>query len=39
MVQVGRSVVGSCWRKVGTCGVVGVREIIRLEVSKGSLLL
>ena len=39
MVQVGRGVVGSCWRKVGICGVVGVWESIRMEVSRGSLLL
>ena len=24
VVQVGNYVVGSCWRKVGVCGVVGV---------------
>ena len=39
MVQVGRNVVGSCWRKVGICVVVGVRESIRIKVSKGYLLL
>ena len=38
MVQVGSSVVGSCWRKVGNCNVVGVWESIRMEVSRGSLL-
>lgn len=35
VVQVGRSVEGSCWRKVG---MVGIWESIRMEVSRGSLL-
>ena len=34
----GRSVVGSCWRRVGNCSVVGVWERIRMEMSRGSLL-
>jgi hypothetical protein len=29
---VGRSVIGSRWRKVGICDVVGVWESIRMEV-------
>ena len=39
VVQVERSIVGSCWRKVGICGVVGMWESIPMEVSRGSLLL
>ena len=31
VVQVGRSVEGSCWRKVG---MVGIWESIRMEVSR-----
>ena len=34
MEQAGRSVVGSSWRKMGTCGAVGVWESIRMEVSR-----
>ena len=33
-----RSVVGNCWRKMGLCDVVGMRESIRMEVSRGYLL-
>ena len=39
VVQVGNYVVGSCWRKVGVCGVVGVWKRIRMKVSRGSLFL
>ena len=39
VVQVGNYVVGSCWRKVGVCGVVGVWRRIRMKVSRGSLFL
>ena len=39
MVQMGRSVVGNCWRKVGICGVVWVCESIRMEMNMGFLLL
>ena len=30
----GKSVARSCWRKVGICGVVGVWENFRIEVSR-----
>ena len=39
MLQVGRSIVGSCSRKVGICVVVGMWESIKMELSRGSLLL
>ena len=39
MMQMGRSVEGSCWKEVGICGVVGVWEGIRMEVSRGNLML
>ena len=35
----GNSVVGSCWRDVGICSMVGVWESIKMEASRGSLLL
>lgn len=38
LVQVGKSVEESCWRKAGICGVVSVWESIRMEMSRGSLL-
>ena len=38
MVQVGRSVVVSSWKKVGICGVVGVWENIRMHLSIHSLM-
>jgi hypothetical protein len=36
LVQVGRGVVESCWRKAGICGVVSVWESIQMEVSRGN---
>jgi hypothetical protein len=39
VVQVGKYVAGSYWRKVGFCGVVGVWKRIRTKVSRGSLFL
>ena len=39
MLQVGRIVVGTCWRKVGIYGVMGVWESIRMEVTRDPLLL
>ena len=38
-MQVGRSVVRSCWRKVGICDAVGMWQNIRMKVSRGYLLL
>ena len=35
MLQVGRSIEGICWRKVGICYVVGVWESIRMEMNRG----